>query len=244
MRYMGGKFNLAGWIVQESIQIMEWYRLSTFVDLFAGSCNVVSKVPSSYRRIANDIDRAIMVTMEAASTGYQFPSELAREEYDRIRSSCTEGDPLYGFAAYGCSYAGKRWGGYAADDTKNKYASQAANSLGRKGRLLSGVEFYHGDYRELEMPMNSLIYCDIPYHGTTSYKGPASGFDHGQFYRWVTSQGNPVLISEYQDSYNPLCLPTIATHASKRGMRGNSGRVTTHEILRLFTPTSTPIYLG
>lgn len=244
MRYMGGKAKIAGLVAHEAVQIMERYQLNTFVDLFAGSCNVISKVPGSYRRIANDIDRAIMVTMRAASTGFIFPIELSREEYTQIRDDGDEGDPMYGFAAYGCSFAGKRWGGYAADSSKRCYASEASKSLFRKRKLLEGVKFNWGDYRDLTIPRHALIYCDIPYHGTTGYAGVAGKFDHDQFYKWVTDQQTPVLISEYHDSYNPLYLPTIATIGSKRGMRGKAGRVDTTEALRLFVPTNYPVYLG
>ncbi len=44
---------------------------------------------------------------------------------------------------------------------------------------------------------NALIYCDIPYQGTTEYK---DSFNHNKFYRWVVEmsrKGNKVFISEY-----------------------------------------------
>ena len=51
------------------------------------------------------------------------------------------------------------------------------------------------DYRDIEILPNSVIYCDIPYSGTASYRD--APFDHETFYDWACSQSSPVFISEY-----------------------------------------------
>ena len=51
------------------------------------------------------------------------------------------------------------------------------------------------DYREMRFEPGSVIYCDIPYIGTNSYK---SGFDHEAFYDWAEKQEHPVFISSYE----------------------------------------------
>lgn len=51
-----------------------------------------------------------------------------------------------------------------------------------------------GDYRELEILPNSVIYCDPPYKGTGGY---GMFFDHEAFYDWCEKQTSLVLISEY-----------------------------------------------
>lgn len=241
MQYLGGKSRIAGWVAYEATAILDRYRLTTFVDLFAGACNVISRIDSRFRRIANDTDRAIMVTMESSSMGYQFPEDLTEEEYRVIKSTVRETDPLYGFAAYGCSFTGKRWGGYARNVGGYNYARSASRSLSKKGAMLKGVEFRVGDYSAFAVPGGSLIYCDIPYHGTTGYHG---NFNHDDFYGWVQRQKNPVLISEYADSFNPLMMPMIASVPSARQLRGRNGRAGTVECLRLWVPTDQKVYLG
>lgn len=51
------------------------------------------------------------------------------------------------------------------------------------------------DYRDIEILPNSVIYCDIPYKGTTGYKNEV--FDYKTFYDWCERQAQPVFISEY-----------------------------------------------
>ena len=51
------------------------------------------------------------------------------------------------------------------------------------------------DYREMRFEPDSVIYCDIPYIGTNSYK---AGFDHDAFYDWAEKQEHPVFISSYE----------------------------------------------
>ena len=52
------------------------------------------------------------------------------------------------------------------------------------------------DYAEVEIPTDSVIYCDIPYEGTNRYNG-AEGFNYERFYAWTLRQTEPVFISSY-----------------------------------------------
>lgn len=63
------------------------------------------------------------------------------------------------------------------------------------------LECYNDSYEHIEIPENSIIYCDIPYKDTRSY---LSEFNHEEFYDWVRRQKAIVFISEYnmpQDFY-------------------------------------------
>lgn len=53
------------------------------------------------------------------------------------------------------------------------------------------------DYADVEIPRDSVIYCDIPYEGTNVYNG-AEHFDYERFYAWAEQQSEPVFISSYQ----------------------------------------------
>ena len=69
-----------------------------------------------------------------------------------------------------------------------------------------GVEFLHSSYQDLEIPPNSLIYCDPPYEGTTKYK---DGFNHAEFWEWCrdkTKQGHLVYVSEYKAPDGFICV--------------------------------------
>lgn len=59
---------------------------------------------------------------------------------------------------------------------------------------MSNLHTSIGDYREVEILPDSVIYCDIPYKGL---KGYGMNFDHEAFYDWCEKQTALVLISEY-----------------------------------------------
>lgn len=54
-----------------------------------------------------------------------------------------------------------------------------------------------GDYRDVEILPNSVIYCDIPYFSTREYRHNEVPFDYETFYDWCEKQTALVLISEY-----------------------------------------------
>ena len=53
------------------------------------------------------------------------------------------------------------------------------------------------DYQSVEIPENSVIYCDIPYIGTATYVGDNGFFDYDRFYAWCLRQRQPLYISSY-----------------------------------------------
>lgn len=52
------------------------------------------------------------------------------------------------------------------------------------------------DFSEVEIPNDSVIYCDPPYRDKGDYR-KSKGFDHERFYDWVLRQTVPVFVSEY-----------------------------------------------
>jgi hypothetical protein len=59
---------------------------------------------------------------------------------------------------------------------------------------LQQLELTSLDYRQVKIENSSVIYCDIPYHGTADY---GDTFNHKEFFDWAALQINPVFISEY-----------------------------------------------
>lgn len=59
-----------------------------------------------------------------------------------------------------------------------------------------------GDYQDVEIKDNSVIYCDIPYLSggkqTNEYVGGGDNFDHERFYDWCLKQTQPLYISSYE----------------------------------------------
>lgn len=73
---------------------------------------------------------------------------------------------------------------------------------------LKGIKFRQFDFRDLPLDKikGYVIYCDIPYRGTTKYK--AEIFPYDEFYEWVkvASKDNVVLISEYSMPGEFTCI--------------------------------------
>lgn len=74
---------------------------------------------------------------------------------------------------------------------------QSLESLQRLQSLqsLQSLQKFRGDYRDVKIQPDSLIYCDIPYKNMAEYSD--GGFDHESFYDWAEKQSEPVIINEY-----------------------------------------------
>ena len=62
---------------------------------------------------------------------------------------------------------------------------------------INNILFFNTDYRNINLPEGSIIYCDIPYKNTGGYKHQ---FDYDYFYDWCIlkkNEGHQIFISEY-----------------------------------------------
>ena len=68
-----------------------------------------------------------------------------------------------------------------------------------------GVSLSCKSYLDIDIPDNSVVYCDPPYFGTTAYDAK---FNHNQFWDWAwnISKKNQVFVSEYNAPDNFECL--------------------------------------
>ena len=55
------------------------------------------------------------------------------------------------------------------------------------------VECSSKDYKDVDIPDNSVVYCDPPYEGTAGY---GDCFDHAEFWEWARTREFPVYVSE------------------------------------------------
>lgn len=96
---------------------------------------------------------------------------------------------------------------------------QSLQSLQRLQRLeglqglqrLQRLEISGCDYRDVPIPEDAVIYCDIPYDCTLDNYGVS--FDRAPFFDWADSQTVPVIISEYNISDDRF---TVLAEITKR----------------------------
>lgn len=173
-----------------------------YVEPFVGGANMLDKVPGN--RLASDIDPDLICLWKAVSNGWLPPEKVTEDEYYRLKSSGAS--PLKGYAAFALSYAGKKFGGWCRDgEGRRNYVDEAYRNALKQFPKLKGVEFVLSSYLDLEIPEDSVVYCDPPYQGTTKYK---HDFDHDQFWNWVreVSSHSQVFVSEYSAPDDFECL--------------------------------------
>jgi len=179
-----------------------------WVEPFVGGANMIDKVDGN--RIGNDVNLYLIALYKALQNGWIPPTDISREMYYNIKANSHQcSDELVGFVGFLCSFGGKWWGGYAFNNNGDNYALRGSKALIKQSKNLIGVDFRCGNYIEMDIPSNSLIYCDPPYANTTNYKNT---FNHIEFWQWCRQKnkdGHTVFISEYNAPSDFECVKVI-----------------------------------
>ena len=205
-----------------------------FVDLFCGACNIVSKIDSNRLRIANDKHKYLIAMWKSLQQGREMPNSISEEQYKYIRDHKDEDMALTGFVGFGLSYSGKWFGGYCRNKDNRNYCLNAKNSNNKILPYIMDVNFKCCDYKDVDIPVGAMVYCDIPYKGFTQYDKKEVGyFNHDEFYEWVRTNSNKydIYISEYKENV-PDDFSIVWEYNSKKDIRnGKNERVGTVEVL-------------
>lgn len=165
MQYLGGKSRLA----KKFAPILDAAlakKNGRFIEPFVGGFNVVPNLKHVTVASCADLHPGLIKLYSAIlHDGWEPPDTITEEEYKRLKAECDWSDPLYAFAAFGCSFAAKEWGTYARSGDGSNYAKRAKESLARKFSGLPQVYFHHRPYQETEFfpGRREVVYCDPPY---------------------------------------------------------------------------------
>ena len=204
MKYLGSKSRIVNDILP--IMLSEMEGKSAFVDAFCGGCSVIENVPSQYRRIANDNNKYLIAMWKSLTNDRcrKPPMRIERDFYCDV-----------GWVGFMGSFNGRYFdGGYSGHNvtsTNGKsrdYISENINNTLKQIPKLKGVEWQSGNYWEMEIPDNSLIYCDIPYKDTKQYS-TSKNFDYEKFYEWckeMKNNGHTIFVSEYNMPDDFKCI--------------------------------------
>jgi len=198
MKYMGSKNRYTKYILPLVLKNRvenQWY-----VEPFVGGFNIIDKVEGN--RLASDSHYYLIELFEAIQKGWTPPDSLNENEYIKIREHKNVYLPaLVGFVGFGCSYAGKWFGGYARGNNSTgqprDYCAESKRNILKQAERIKNIVIKNKNYLDLEIPLNSIIYCDPPYANCTKY---GSKFDSKIFWRWCRTkaqEGHNVFISEY-----------------------------------------------
>jgi len=204
MRYFGGKTR----ICKDIASLLGSVRKpgQSFLSPFVGGGWVECLVPDSKQ--CSDRHPYLIAMYQELQRGWKPPRELTVEEYRYIKDHKDEKPYLTGFVGFGCSFAGKWFGGYAKEKAKRNFCLNAYNSILNKMKGFSRTQFQCIDYKELK-PDGMLIYCDPPYYGTTQYARLVVGdFNSDEFWEVMRLWGknNTVMISEYTAPDDFKCI--------------------------------------
>ena len=205
MKYMGSKNRIA----KEILPIMlEERGERTWVEPFVGGANIIDKVQGI--RIGGDNQEYVIELYKALQNGWKPPKEVNQEYFFEVEKNKNKyAKELVGYLGTQLTFGCEWWGSFRRDNTgKRKYDLEAYNNVMKQQPNLIGVEFIFSDYRDLEIPKNSLIYCDPPYRGVRKYVGNDK-FNSDIFWEVVrnwSKQGHIVFISEYDAPNDFECI--------------------------------------
>jgi DNA adenine methylase len=215
MKYMGSKRRIAKDILPIILQNRKADQF--YVEPFVGGANLIDKVTGP--RIGADINDYLIEALKIIRDCPETLPDLVTEEDHAFAKKYLEDGFYYskgeiGYIAFNFSFGADWKGGYRRDkkgqkgsiDNMLKQSKTSKNSALKQSPFLKGIDFIHSPYNDLEIPPNSILYCDPPYENTTKYK---HDFEHEAFWQWCRdkeNEGHEVFISEYSAPDDFICV--------------------------------------
>lgn len=236
MKYVGSKNRIAKYLAPV---IQSYIKPETdgYLEPFVGGANMIDKIVCN-NRIGGDANGYQIALLQKLKEGWEPPHEVSEEMYRSIMHHPDDfPDYLVGYVGCQISYGGKWFAGYSRDKTGVRdYPLEAYRNVMRQRENLKGITFVHCDFRAftVEMVKGYVVYCDIPYRGTTKYA--QRKFPYEAFYDWVRmmSGKNVVLVSEYSMPDDFVCIwqYPVKTMLSSTKISGDKGNVRVEKLFR------------
>ena len=202
MKYMGSKNRIANEIlpiILKNRKPEQWY-----VEPFCGGLGTMDKVTGHC--IANDKNKYVIAMWMGLQENRNRPIDISKKLYSKARTEYNNGtnvefdDFTIGWIGWMASYNGRFYdGGYSGKASGRNYINEQIRNTEKQLDKIAHIDFVSGDYDEIDYPVNSKIYCDIPYKGTKQY-ATSKDFNYPKFWQWcrdMVKQGHEVFISEY-----------------------------------------------
>lgn len=236
MKYMGSKARLAKEllpIILKDRKPGQWY-----VEPFAGGMNMICNVDG--KRIANDNHKYLISMWKSLLSGW-VPNKISKNQHKDIRENKDKyPEYIVGWAGFNCSYSGVYFGGFSGcvktkTGVTRDYQKEAIQNVLKQVPKMKDIILLSEDYRNINIPKNSIIYCDPPYRNTSKYK--TGEFDSDTFFEWCRikhNEGHSVFISEYSAPEDFVCIwqKEFKSSLSANGVSGGS-KLSTEKLFTL-----------
>ena len=212
MVYMGSKAKYADKIVPLLQKIIDEKNITTYIEPFVGGANIIDKIKCQHKYGYDKNFSLIALHQKAQSAFEDIPEHGNREWWDKAKMVYrkNEGKPSQedisdweiGAIAFLASFSNGGFSrGYAKNNSTRDYYNEAYKNLKTQATsdLYKDIIFDCKEFHEIEIPDNSLIYCDPPYINTKPYGYKfETFFDYDFYYNWIReiSKNNIVICSE------------------------------------------------
>ncbi len=230
MRYSGSKKLLIKHILPFLCKYLNGSNY--YIEPFVGGCNSFSVVPYS-KKIGTDSNPYVIDMWKHFQKGGIPISDVTEEEYYKIKEDYINQTSIYphwliGYVGNACSYGSAWFNGYAKFN-KNKHENHILEAYNGTMKQINGFKFLKesificSDYANVEIPKNSVIYCDPPYKGTKGYMD--ADFNNEKFWEWclkMKEEGCHVFISEYDAPEQFTCIWQKEKHDGMGTIKDNN----------------------
>ena len=195
MQYLGSKNRISKYLKP----IIESYLIGKeqYIEPFVGGANMNDKIDFE-DKTGSDINAYLIALLNKIKRSPELiPDTISELEYNEVKNDKDSYDMWYvGLVGFCASFGSKWFGGFARRKNGDDVPAQAIRSIKKQAPKLKEIKFQHCGYENYHDVKNSVIYCDIPYSGTTKYK---DSFDKEAFIEFLLEldESNTVLVSEY-----------------------------------------------
>lgn len=220
---MGSKAKISAEILP--IILKDIKEEQTYIEPFCGGLNSLCTVKHK-NIIANDINPFLIAMWQYLKTfkGQFLPLYIDKELYSvwrnyynnekrnglNLDNNNFSSYAICGWVGFMASFNGRFYdGGYSGHDVKGRdYIKEQINNTLSQLHCLNNVQFQCGEYYDIKIPDNSIIYCDIPYKNTKQYN-LSINFNYDKFYQWcheMKAKGHKIFVSEYNMPEDFICV--------------------------------------
>ena len=217
MKYVGSK-NL---IARDILGVMLPYRKpgQYWVEPFVGGANIIDKVKDGPKIGADANKYLIALLKRMQQPGFEAPI-INEMQYKQIKENPQiYEDWLVAYCGFCLSRNGVWFSQYAGLYKKRNSTIEAKRNLEAQCHKIRDVFFVCSDYRCLDIPDKSIVYCDPPYESTLQPYSKRK-FDSVAFWSWcrIMATRHTLFISEFNapDDFKCIWKKVISKGFSKK----------------------------